>query len=74
MYLDTDYVIAPVISNSLLIGSQDMTFMDDIPQSSTTPIYTNLSVTTEPQSSITQVYSDMSIITDQHFTETSILE
>lgn len=44
MYLDTGFVIAPVISKSLLIGSQDMEFLDDItPQLSTTPMYTDMS-------------------------------
>lgn len=75
MYLDPGFAIAPVISNSLLLGSQDMGFMDNMPQLSTSPIYTDMSITTEPQSSITQVYTDnMSITTDKHFTETSILE
>jgi len=74
LYLDTGFVIAPAISNSLLIGSQDIAFMDDIPQLPTTPIYTDMSIKTKPQSSTTEIYADTSIMIDQHFTETSILE
>lgn len=60
MYLETGFVIAPAISSSLLIGSQDMDFIDDIPQLlSTNLINTDI----------------MSITADQHiFTGTSILE
>jgi len=76
LYLDPGFSIAPVISNSLLFGSQDMSCMDNIPQLSTTPIYTDMLIITEPpQSSITQVYTDnMSMTTDKHSTKTSILK
>ncbi|XP_060857763.1 uncharacterized protein LOC132935284 [Metopolophium dirhodum] len=71
---DIGFVIAPVISNSLLIGSQDMNFMDDIPQLSTSPIYTDMSIT-EPQISVAKSkYSDMSLTTDHYSRETSSLE
>jgi len=63
LYLDTGFVIAPVISNSLLIGSKDMAFIDHMPQLSTAPIYTDMSITTGPQSSTSQMYPDMSITT-----------
>lgn len=59
MYLETSFVIAPAISSSLLIGTQDMDFINDIPQLlSTNLINTDI----------------MSITADQHFTGTSILE
>ncbi|XP_025207839.1 uncharacterized protein LOC112603482 [Melanaphis sacchari] len=83
---DIGFVIAPAISNSLLIGSQDMTFKDSIPQLSTTPIYTDMSIIpTEPQSSTaSSIYRNISITepqsftnqitSDQHSAERSILE
>lgn len=55
MYLDTGFVIAPLISESVLIGSQDMAHMDNILQSSTTPMYRDLPITPEPYSTATSI-------------------
>jgi len=90
LYLDSGFVIAPAISNSLLISSQDMAFIDSIPQLSTTPIYRDMSITTDPQSSAasssyrnvsisepqstTQIYTDNNMSITTDCAERTILE